>query len=65
MTQLLGLTLLYVIPGILAALFWVWPIRRLINLWTGRDVMLRFIPEHRHVAHTERILGLRITRDRT
>lgn len=59
MTVLAGLFWIYGPIGILATLLWCWPVRRLIALWTGRDVMLSFIPESRHVAHTERILGVR------
>lgn len=59
MTYLLGFTILYGIPAVLAGVFWLWPVRRLIAMWVGRDVMLGFIPESRHVAHTEKLLGIR------
>lgn len=69
MTYLLGFVLIYGVPALLAALFWLspWFIRRLIAAWTGRDVMLSFIPAALDVAHTERLLGIRtrITRNRT
>lgn len=56
MSELYGLTLIYVIPGVIAGTFWLWPMRRLINLWTGRDAMLTLIPKREHVHHTERLL---------
>lgn len=59
MTELYGFILLYVIPGGIAYVFWRYPIRRLIALWVGRDVMLRFIPKPADVHHTERLLGIR------
>jgi hypothetical protein len=58
MTELFGFTLVYIIPGIIGWVFWRYPIKRIIALWTGRDTMLTFIPEARHVHHTERILRL-------
>ena len=59
MSELYGFTLVYVIPGIAGWVFWRYPIRRLISLWTGRDVMLSLIPDASHVHHSERILGIR------
>lgn len=58
MTYVLGFVLLYAVPGVIAGTFWLWPIRRLINLWTGRDVMLTLIPKRQHVNHSEKILNV-------
>lgn len=58
MTAVFGFTLLYLIPGLLAAVFWFGPIRRLIAYWTHRDLMLSLIPTPAHVYHSERILGI-------
>lgn len=58
MTVLLGFTLLYGIPAVLAVGFWLL-IRRLAAYWTHRDLMLSLIPKARHVHHSERILGIR------
>lgn len=58
MSFVLGLVTLYGIPGVLAWAFWRFPIRRLIALWVGRDVMLSFIPAPKDVHHSERILRL-------
>lgn len=60
MNVLFGFLLLYVIPGVAAALFWLGPIRRLIAYWTHRDLMLSLIPTPAHVHHSERLL--RVTR---
>lgn len=55
MSELFGLFLLYGIPALLAIPLWVC-VRRLVRIWEGRDVMDRFRPDRRHVAHTERLL---------
>lgn len=66
MSELFGFTLLYLIPGLLAAVFWFGPIRRLIAYWTHRDLMLSLIPAARAVHHSERILRTTpFTRNRT
>ena len=58
MSVLLGFTILYLIPGVLAAVFWLVPVRRLIKLWDGRDFMESLIPDRRHIAFLERLLRL-------
>lgn len=57
MSYILGFTILYLIPAGFAYLFWA-AVARLAAHWTGRDVMLRFIPDPHHVHHTERITGV-------
>lgn len=66
MNVLFGFLLLYIVPGVAAALFWLGPIRRLIAYWTHRDLMLSLIPPAWTVHHTERITGVTpFTRNRT
>jgi len=54
---ILGALLVYGIPGLLAAMFWL-----LVRTWhralTARDVMARFRPSRQAVARAEHQLGV-------
>lgn len=66
MSILLGFVILYGAPAGFAYLFWT-AVARLAGYWTGRDVMLGFIPKAHDVHVMEKLLGIRtrITPDRT
>lgn len=55
---LFGAILVYGIPLCAGILFWHL-IAMLTHQWDARDVLTRFRPEPRHVAHTEKLLRVR------